>query len=257
MKRVLLSALIAGLLAGCGVISRGPPTLTYAQRMGLGPVFPEVREVQTPEVGVRATAAVGMTMVSHARLTQDVALRVKSDVAVRATWDSDYDYSLTLPAGLRPLSRRDTLGNEYFPGSQKVQLAWILKNKTTYHDLVLADLRLNRDGTVDVIWAYPGDAYDVREVRAPNAEVERILMPPVEVPNSFRRELVYTGRAGGTLSLLYREFSGDMARPAFTQALQYDISADPVIGYQGARFRVISADNTGITYEVLAPLAPR
>lgn len=71
---------------------------------------------------------------------------------------------------------------------------------------------------------------------------------------TFRRELVYTGRAGNTLGLLYREFQNDMARPAFSQQLQYDITNDPVIGYKGARFKVLGADNTSITYEVLAHL---
>lgn len=30
--------------------------------------------------------------------------------------------------------------------------------------------------------------------------------------------------------------------------------SDPIIGYKGARFKIVAADNTGITYEVLAHL---
>lgn len=73
-------------------------------------------------------------------------------------------------------------------------------------------------------------------------------------PESFRRELVYSGVSQNTLTLMYREFKDNMARPAFTQELKYDISQNRVIGYKGARFEVVEAGNTMITYKVLSPL---
>lgn len=73
-------------------------------------------------------------------------------------------------------------------------------------------------------------------------------------PESFRRELVYGGVSQNTITLVYREFKDDLARPAFTQELKYDLSQSHVIGYKGARFEVIDAGNTMITYKVLSLL---
>ncbi|MFO1263634.1 MAG: hypothetical protein U1E84_09915 [Rhodoferax sp.] len=71
---------------------------------------------------------------------------------------------------------------------------------------------------------------------------------------SFKRELVYGGVFQNVLTLSYREFKDDIARPAFTQELKYDLSQEKVIGYKGARFEVINATNTGLTYKVLKHL---
>lgn len=73
--------------------------------------------------------------------------------------------------------------------------------------------------------------------------------------DNFRREIVYSGVSKGTVSLLYREYSGNMARPAFSQDLTYDLSEGDEIGFRGARFKVLKATNTSIRYVVLKPLA--
>jgi hypothetical protein len=53
---------------------------------------------------------------------------------------------------------------------------------------------------------------------------------------------------------VYREFKDNLARPAFTQELKYDLGQSRVIGYKGARFEVLDAGNTAITYKVLSLL---
>jgi hypothetical protein len=73
-------------------------------------------------------------------------------------------------------------------------------------------------------------------------------------PTGFRREIVYSGVSRGVLSLLYREYTDGLARPAFTQQLTYDLSDGDEIGYKGARFKVLKATNTSIRYVVLKPL---
>jgi hypothetical protein len=71
---------------------------------------------------------------------------------------------------------------------------------------------------------------------------------------SFRKELVYTGIAQNVVSLLYREFKDDTARPAFSQDLKYDLSESKIVGYRGARFEIIRATNQGLTYKTLKQL---
>lgn len=70
----------------------------------------------------------------------------------------------------------------------------------------------------------------------------------------FKRELVYTGISQNTVSILYREFKDDLARPAFSQDLKYDLSEGRVVGYRGARFELVKATNQGLTYKLLKHL---
>jgi len=66
--------------------------------------------------------------------------------------------------------------------------------------------------------------------------------------------LVYGGVSKGTIAISYREFSDKTARPAFTQELKYDLSEGDVIGFRGARFKIIKAGNVSLRYVVLKPL---
>jgi len=67
---------------------------------------------------------------------------------------------------------------------------------------------------------------------------------------TFRQELIYLGRSGDELSFKYREYSGSLARPAFSADLKYDLSNSQTIGYRGARIEVIEAGNQLIQYRV-------
>ena len=68
--------------------------------------------------------------------------------------------------------------------------------------------------------------------------------------NSFQQTLIYNGRVGNKVNIAYREFSGDRARPAFNNEVEYDLTVDKIISYKGAELNVISADNKGITFIV-------
>ena len=68
---------------------------------------------------------------------------------------------------------------------------------------------------------------------------------------SFKKELVYTGISQNAISILYREFKNDMARPAFSQDLKYDLSESKIVGYRGARFEIIKATNQGLNNHLL------
>jgi hypothetical protein len=69
---------------------------------------------------------------------------------------------------------------------------------------------------------------------------------------SFQQTLLYSGRVGNKVNISYREYSNDMARPAFNNDAEYDLSSSNIIGYRGASIEVLSADNSSITYRVLS-----
>ena len=68
--------------------------------------------------------------------------------------------------------------------------------------------------------------------------------------NTIKRELVYGGVSQGTITISYREYANDMARPAFFQELRYDLKDGDEIGFKGARFKVKRANNLGKNYSV-------
>ena len=71
-------------------------------------------------------------------------------------------------------------------------------------------------------------------------------------PNNFQQSLLYSGRVGDHIKISYREFSGDMARPAYSNDVEYDLSSSDTVTYKGARLRVLKADNEGITYVLIS-----
>lgn len=68
---------------------------------------------------------------------------------------------------------------------------------------------------------------------------------------SFRKELVYQGKSGNTIRLLYREFCDEMARPAFYQDLTYDMTETNIIGFREMTIEVIEATNLYIKFVLL------
>jgi len=78
------------------------------------------------------------------------------------------------------------------------------------------------------------------------------LFRPTDMPlkGSIRQELLYNGRTRDTIKIAYREFKDDMARPAFYQDLNYDLSESRIIGFRDIKIEVIEATNTDIKFMV-------
>ena len=72
-----------------------------------------------------------------------------------------------------------------------------------------------------------------------------------ETGKNFLQTLIYSGRIGDKLNISYREFSGGLARDAFTNSIEYDLSVSKTIGYKGAVIEIIEADNRKIVYKLI------
>lgn len=69
--------------------------------------------------------------------------------------------------------------------------------------------------------------------------------------NSFQQTLIYSGKVGNKINIGYREFSSNLARPAFNNDVEYDLHESKQIGYKGALLEIVDANNQSITYKVL------
>ncbi|MDZ7753003.1 MAG: hypothetical protein U5S82_15430 [Gammaproteobacteria bacterium] len=74
---------------------------------------------------------------------------------------------------------------------------------------------------------------------------------PVLRDDSFQQTLIYSGKVGNKINIGYREFSGNMARPAFNNDVEYDLGASNTIGYKGAKLEIVEATNELIKYRII------
>lgn len=68
---------------------------------------------------------------------------------------------------------------------------------------------------------------------------------------SFQQTLIYSGRVGNKVNIGYREFSSNIARPAFNNDVEYDLNDSQTIGYKGALIEIVEATNSHITFKLL------
>lgn len=83
-----------------------------------------------------------------------------------------------------------------------------------------------------------------------NAPVRRVRRPRLTA-DGFQQSLIYSGKVGSKINVGYREFSSSVARPAFNNDVEYDLSESTTIGYKGAEIEVIEATNRHIKYRVI------
>jgi len=81
----------------------------------------------------------------------------------------------------------------------------------------------------------------------------RLDKVPIPDPKSdYRDVLVFLGVSAGSLRLGYREFSGDLARPAFSEELTFPLapSYPQPIAFRNLRITLIGLDGAGLRYRI-------
>lgn len=216
-------------LVGCGTPVSAPPQTSTI--------------INAPALNVESNAEVGQSMVSTARRTEVPAIRISAGFA-----HSGGTWTISIPAGVLPMYIANERGSFY----------------RVVGPVALSTLGVNQPSSVGGVFV-PNDQSKPTEVfwmgtygapvvsARPGIDFSKTIFERYD-SESFKRELVYSGVSQNTISILYREFQNDMARPAFSQELKYDLSQGAAIGYKGARFEVIRANNTGIFYKVLKSL---
>jgi hypothetical protein len=183
------------------------------------------------------------------------AISLDGEVTHRGRYSDVYDYELTVPAGSLIANGNDNEGI-FFEATKPVLFKYVRKKDSYVYDPenLKGGLYIPNDPgkATEVYWLWEGTRVPQNDVH-PGISYTRALAD-IESKVTFKRELVYSGISQNTVSILYREFFDDMARPAFYQELKYDLSHGNVIGYKGARFEVIKANNTTIRYRVLQEL---
>lgn len=252
MSKILAVAAVVVFVSGCAT-----------HRFDVLPTVPSV--FNYPSIGKENTVQVGESVVAVYKQEAVTALGIDVDVSRKISQEKELVFKQGSKFGL---IGKDDEGQYFATTSIRTRLikpgpACVLPEdrcaeNTAYDregDTNQSGFRVNaKTGKVDRV--FQRESYDrMISAHADQFPFRSIGMETVALhPPEFRRELIYSGISGSTVTLSYREFSRDFARPAFTQDLKYDLSQGTTIGYKGARFEVIKADNVSLRYRVLAHL---
>lgn len=243
--QLITVGLVAIVAAGCA--HRKVPAPRVESNVPYSQIFAERLEVVAlPMLGNKAEVEVGQSMVSTARRYTTPAILTSTEIVHELAQQR----TITLPPGNYALAGENADGKFYRSIKDLKLTSW----GNTSH--VVGGV------FVPAVAAKPASVYFFPKPYARSPVMEShaggIAFTPSVAERwdgeSFRRELVYAGVSQNTISILYREFKDDMARPAFSQELKYDLSQGRSIGYKGARFEIEKATNISITYRVVRQL---
>lgn len=211
------------LAIGCALAACATPQHNYV---------PEVEQFSRPDIGLVTTVGVGDEMLSQGNIVRRDGIEVPPNTSV-----SGY----TLNGGFYPQTGQD---EEY-----------------SYHSFMFGNMgpgSLSANFMMDPAQSIQAALDDSRLCVITVFNVHTCRERPFERTsqmnvndNSFQQTLLYSGRVGNRVNISYREFSGNMARPAYSNDVEYDLDESNVIGYRGAQIEIIDASNTSITYRVL------
>lgn len=226
MKKVTIAtsfATAAFLLTGCA-----SPTYNYA---------PPVTQISFPKIGEETKANVGDTLVNQGSFTEHDAILVESDIDLGIL----KPYTLTKGTFLKFGDNGDI---EYYSITNNFEGGGTIQ-KAALADPPKAIQAYKNEKKICGISIF--NAY-VCSTEGAFSRIKR----PIASPNTFQQSLIYSGKVGSRVKLGYREFSGNTARPAFNNDVDYDLSESKTVGYKGARIEVIEATNEFIRYKLIA-----
>lgn len=208
---------------------------------------PEV--VSSPSVNTEAEAEIGTSMVATAKRIRSPGIRLSEGITHQGT-NNGYPFTLAIPAGTLFEAAKDPAGTFYeYPTPLEFRLytGHVLKVRGGVFVPSAAP------AATEIFWLATDNPNTPLNDEHPGIQFEPSTAERWG-SESFKRELVYGGVSQNTITVLYREFMNDMARPAFSQELKYDLSKGDVIGYRGARFQVLDVTNTTIKFKALKHL---
>lgn len=243
MKKMLLgSVTIIGtlFLSGCGgsLIS---PSISHIQH----PDGPGII-IRNPELNKTSIAEIGQNMYSKSYMinpsTQNIVL---DGVAKGSTMGIGIDTSESIP--ISSLGKR--ISTYLYPYEKRYILRKIDGKNAMCVDPYKCIIDLNNDG---IFTHFTTGSLDF--VKLDSSSKYHLERPkPIYTEDSFKYVALYQGKKGNLIKISFREFKNNIARPAFTQDIEYELDNDgkTLIGFKGLRIEVEKATNFDITYKII------
>lgn len=219
MKKILVAGVIGFGLVGCA-----SPSYNYQATP---------KNISKPPLNTINTAFVGDKMLEQGMMVDREVLKAPTDTKV------GFSYSMT--AGFYQKTGENEKGSYYQPINNISGGGIVQKN--VFAD-PFKDVMLGSDGRLCIVTVFNAKSCtDQHETKQTTTSIAS--------DNSFQQTLIYSGKVGNKINVGYREFSSNLARPAFNNDVEYDLNQSKQIGYKGALLEVLDADNQSIKYKVL------
>lgn len=194
---------------------------------------PQSTEISEPLLGERVTVYVGDVMLRQGKYTEHDAIYVKNKIDTGIAYDILPGYYL---------KKGEDKTTETFLPSGGDESGHV---KVNPFSSPFAAVIVNKNGKRICVVSTANST-----VCSSNTDFER-KKRPVLSNNSFQQTLIYSGKVSDKINVGYREFSSNIARPAFNNDVEYDLSQSSTVGYKGAKIEIIEATNESITYRVI------
>lgn len=195
------------------------------------------REISEPPLNVVSVVAVGDSMVRQGRFAEQDIIRLSEELSLV----SGLGCKSTLRPGDYLKTGEDQSGEHYYPMGIGL-ISTDINSCFGWQFGMISAVMLRDDGRI---------CSDVKGVNCVKATgVEKMKTQEV-APNAFQQTLIYNGKVGDKINIGYREFSANIARPAFNNDVEYDLRDSTTIGYKGALIEVLEATNQSLRYRVL------
>jgi len=268
LRSILLTSAIF-VLSGCGHSYRCIGKATTAIDLYTFKSYEKVKSGmgRLPAINAMSEASIGETMVrTFVHRQKIIPILILNEDITHAGKYCDHPVTITAKKGTYRLKRETEEGRLFFSEDNNIAievpkavrdlnngLSWSSAKRGIY----IPNDRLKPAGIFWNGWEdYSGydDCFRMEPIPRPDFTISEKSESISNGYNDFKRELAYNGKSGNTVFIIYREFSDNMARPAFTTEIKYDLSDTKIIGYKNARFEVIDATNMAIRYKVLKHL---
>lgn len=217
-------------ITGCGSPPPVPPQTEFGKKS----------IEHYPPLNIQSTAEIGQNIVSSINVVRTPAVTITKNISEKVV----DPVTATVHAGTIPLFLSNEQG-QFFRDSNAT-FKWL--GETVITDRV--GIFVPQDQKSPSVIYHFTSKFNLGKIPVP---VEFSISEKWN-KDSFKKELVYSGISQNTITILYREFFDNIARPAFSQEYKYDLSKGTSIGYRGARFEIIKATNTELVYKVIKAL---
>jgi hypothetical protein len=237
-KKLIIIALI--LLAGIS----GCVTHTTLPLGAINPSSGNIIVAGEPTLGETVTRNIGDTIISSYPALQRPAVTLQQSFD-HSSENLGNEFTIYFPEGTYYLEGEDHRGKFYrysFP-------LRFTSNGSTFSVQGGLVVPHDQNSPHQIYWV-PTDQPRNRISDPTSSFATRDAVYEEKVQDELKQVLIYNGISGGQIKFIYKEFINDLARPAFDQEVSYDFTPDETIGFKNARFRVIEANSTTITYIV-------
>ena len=245
VMRIYMKIKIITLAIFSSFLIQGCQTASTNIKHSYSPSYYSSSVIDIPATGETKTVEVGDSLISKDQITQIPSIDIKQPIQHQAT-NVGTTFMITSLPGRYTEKGSDINGKFYQANSDK-----FLINGRPFNSPCGVYVP-NGQPTATEFYCLSPEGTPISYIR--NGITYEKSATQVRDEISFKKELIYTGVSKSVISITYREFKDDLAIPAFSQDLKYDLTESKIVGYKGARFEIIKASNQGITFKMLKPL---